>query len=109
MKKFLKIYFLLAILSSALLWIGLNNGGYFSYKVREQLNTKHTYDVNSNWNDEGGSNSLTIKPREDKQHHDKVEFYKLPLAIVADFLTAPLQVLMGVGLWILLILSGVKC
>jgi hypothetical protein len=260
MKKFLKIYFLLAFLSSALLWIGVNNGGYFSYKVREQLNTKHVYDVkiqkvllankdanntlhvcldiakepnhkqgiyylsvplntykgrisyrspwyyndkvndkdryqgyiekliqgftvtfpesalkegcdvnssipirnnphfnpptgvndyplileldsnltsvvyypldikkgyfyhknffvyaenqpfvDSDWNDDGGSNYLIVELRGDRYYHDKYASYLLPLAIVADFLTSPLQVVMGLGLWILMIASGVKC
>jgi len=256
MRKFLKIYFLLAFLSSALLWIGVNNGGFFSYKVREKLHTKHTYaieiqkillankdtnntlhicldivkepnhkqgiyeltlplrkfrgdithgnilyhyndtkhqltidrerqgytvifpeselkegcHVNSSipilsnphfipptgvnnyplilkldsnltdvvyypldikkgyfyhknffvyatnqpfvdidWHDKGGSNYLIIELRGDRYYHDKVEFYKLPLSIVADFLTAPLQVLIGVGLWVLLIATGVRC
>ena len=260
MKKFLKIYFSLALISSLLLWIGMNNGGYFSYKVKKSKNQRHTYEVtvqkvllankdinntlhlcldivkepnhkkniyelsiplyeykglisysspwyynkgiddkdryqgyiekayqgytvifpesalqegchvhssipiltnphfkpptgandfplilesdknltdvvyypldimngyinhnnfmvyatkqpfvNSNWDDEDGSNYLIIELRGDRYYHDKVEFYKLPLSIVADFLTAPLQVLIGVGLWVLLIATGVRC
>ena len=82
--------------------------GYINHNNFMLYTTKHPF-VNSDWNDEGGSNYLIVEIRGDRYYHDKYASYLLPLAIVADFLTSPLQVVMGLGLWILMIASGVKC